>query len=87
MVAFADLSAFGFAAAFFAGFLEGYSKSLTTLWKDHFLLAVESNLVLYGFDGAEFFTRGFQSSEEFEKTRATLAERLPAPGFYACDGD
>ena len=48
---------------------------------------MQSNLILYGFDGEEFFTRGFESSEEFEKTRATLAERLPAPGFYARDWD
>ncbi len=73
--------------AFFAGFLEGYFESLTMWWKDRFLLAVESNLILYGFDGEEFFTRGFESCEEFEKTRATLAERLPAPGFYARDRD
>jgi hypothetical protein len=71
--------------AFFVGFLEGFSKSLTTFWKDLFLLAVESNLILYGFDGEEFFTRGFESSEEFEKTLAALAERLPAPRFYARD--
>ena len=69
--------------AFFAGFLEGFSKSLTLFWKERFLLAVKSNLILYGFDGEEFFTRDFESSEEFEKTRATLAERLPALGFYA----
>ena len=73
--------------AFFAGFLEGCFEALMSWWKDRFLLAVQSNLILYGFDGEEFFTRGFESSEEFEKTRATLAERLPAPGFYARDWD
>jgi hypothetical protein len=40
---------------------------------------------LYGFDGEQFFTREFESSEEFEKTRAALAERLPKPGFYTPD--
>jgi hypothetical protein len=71
--------------AFFVGFLEGYFQSLRLFWEERFLLAVESNAILYGFDGKEFFTRHFESSEEFEKTRATLAERLPVPGFYARD--
>ncbi len=71
--------------AFFVGFLEGYFQSLRLFWEERFLLAVESNAILYGFDGKEFFTRHFESSEEFEKTRATLAERLPVPGFYAHD--
>jgi hypothetical protein len=51
------------------------------------LLAVESNLILYGFDGDRFFTRQFQSPEDFAATRAKLAERLPTPGFYASDRD
>jgi hypothetical protein len=69
--------------AYFVGFLEGCFESLSTWWKDRFLLIVESNLILYGYDGEAFFTRRFDSAEEFERTRATLAERLPAPGFYA----
>lgn len=73
--------------SFFVGFLKGYFESLTTWWGDRFLLAVESNLILYGFDGEEFFTQRFDSPEEFKETRATLAKRLPTPGFYARDGD
>jgi hypothetical protein len=71
--------------AFFVGFLEGFSKSLRVWWKDGFLLTVQSNLILYGFDGEEFFTRDFESHGEFEQTRATLAERLPTPAFYTRD--
>ena len=71
--------------SFFVGFLEGFFKPLRTWRKDRFLLAVKSNLILYGFDGEEFFTRGFESPEEFEETRVELAERLPTPRFYACD--
>ena len=67
---------------FFVGFLEGYFESLKNWWKDRFLLAVESNLILYGFDGEKFFTRQFDSPKKFEKTRVALAKRLPAPGFY-----
>ena len=72
---------------YFVGFLEGYCESLASRWTDRFLLAVESNLILYGFDGDSFFTRQFQSPEDFAATRAKLAERLPTPGFYASDQD
>ena len=68
-------------------FWRATSKSLTTWWKERFLLAVESNLILYGFDGEAFFTRQFDSPEEFKETRATLTKRLPMPGFYAREGD
>ncbi len=51
------------------------------------MLAVESNLILYGYDGEQFFTRRFDSPEEFDRIRGTLAERLPSPGFYAFDQD
>ena len=67
---------------FIAGFVEGFSKSLSAWWKDRFLLAVQSNLILYGFDGEQFFTRGFDSEEEFQRERTTLAECLPTPVFY-----
>ena len=60
-------------------------EPLKTWWKDRFLLAVESNLILYGYDGEQFFTRRFDSREEFGRIRATLGERLPTPGFYARD--
>ena len=46
--------------------------------------AIDTDLVRRG--GEEFFTRGFESSEEFEKTLATLADAFP-PGFYARDWD
>jgi hypothetical protein len=49
------------------------------------VLAVESNLILFGFDGEQFFTRHFDSPEQFEETRAALAERLPKPGYYTHD--
>lgn len=68
--------------ATFVGYLEGYCESLATRWTERFLLAVESNLILFGFDGEKFFTRGFQDPEEFGETRATLAKQLPTPGFY-----
>ena len=35
----------------------------------------------------KFFTRQFDSPEEFKEARATLAKRLPMPGFYAREGD
>ena len=73
--------------SFFAGFVEGFSESLSGWWKDRFLLAVQSNLVLYGFDREQFFTRGFESPEEFQRARAALAERLPTPGFYNSEAD
>ena len=66
---------------YFVGFLEGYFESLKIWWKERFLLAVESNLILYGFDGKKFFTRRFDSPEEFEKTRVALAKRLPRAGL------
>jgi hypothetical protein len=72
---------------FFVGFLEGYRESLKIWWKDYFLLVVESNLILYGFDGEKFFTRRFHSPKTFERTRVALAKRLPAPGFYGRKGD
>jgi hypothetical protein len=72
---------------FFAGFVEGFSESLSALRKDRFLLAVQSNLILYGFDGEQFFTRGFDSEGEFQQARTTLAERLPTPGFYDGNAD
>ena len=72
---------------FFAGFVKGFAESLTGWWKDRFLLSVQSNLILYGFDGEQFFTRNFESSEEFEQTRASLSEYLPTPGFYTSDSD
>ena len=56
-------------------------------WKDRFLLAIESNLILYGFDGKRFFTRRFKSPKAFEKTRVALTKRLPAPGFCSRTGD
>lgn len=71
----------------FVGLLEGCFESLKHSWQDRFLLAVESNLILYGFDGEKFFTRRFESPEEFGKTQAALAERLPTPGFYHRDGE
>ena len=67
---------------FFVGFLEGYFEVLKASWNEPFLLAVESNLILYGFDGVRFFTRQFESPTNFEKTRSKLAHRLPTPGFY-----
>lgn len=73
--------------SYFVGFLEGYWESWGPSWKDPFLLAVQSNLILYGFDGEDFFCRQFDSDDEFEGTRARLAERLPTPGFYAQDWD
>ena len=72
---------------FFAGFVKGFAESLTRRWEAPFLLSVQSNLILYGFDGEQFFTRDFESREEFEQTRAALAERLPTPGFYASDAE
>jgi hypothetical protein len=80
----AEINAF---TTFFDGFLEGYFESLKLRWKDRFLLAVESNLILYGFDGEKFFTRRFNSPKTFEKTRVALAKRLPAPGFFGRNGD
>jgi len=71
---------------FFVGFLEGYFESVKNWWKDRFLLAVESNLILYGFDGQRFFTRRFDSPNRFRKTRVTLAKDLPAPGYYSRHG-
>jgi hypothetical protein len=68
--------------SFFIGFLEGYFETLKTRWNDRFLLAVESNLILYGFDGTKFFMRQYKSPTTFEKNLSTLAERLPNPGFY-----
>lgn len=52
--------------SFFEGLLEGYSESLATWWKEPFLLAVESNLILDGFDGEAILTRQFDSPEEFK---------------------
>jgi hypothetical protein len=66
--------------SFFVGFLEGYWESWGGEWKDPFLLAVQSNLILFGFDGEEFFSWQFDSSEEFAATRAELAGCLPTPG-------
>lgn len=79
----AEIDAF---TTFFVGFLEGYFEWVKTWWKDRFLLAVESNLILYGFDGEKFFTRRFKSPKTFEKARVALAKRLPTPGFYSRDG-
>jgi hypothetical protein len=67
---------------FFVGFLEGSFEVLKASWNDQFLLEVESNLILYGFDGVRFFTRQFQSPTTYERTRNKLAQRLPTPGFY-----
>ena len=75
----AEINAF---TAFFVGMLEACFESLRLWWKERFLLVVESNAVLYGFDGKKFFTRHFKSDKQFERTRATLAKRLPTPGFY-----
>jgi hypothetical protein len=50
-------------------------------------LIVESNLILYGFDGEQSFTRKFHSSQQFEEAGAALAERLPKPGYYTRDRD
>jgi len=72
---------------FFAEFVEGFAQSLAGWWKDRFLLSVQSNLIRYGFDGEQFFTRDFESSEVFKQARTTLAERLPTPGFYTNDSD
>lgn len=71
---------------FFVGFLEGYFESVKDWCKDRFLLAVESNRILYGFDGEKFFTRRFDSRNKFQKTRVTLAKALPAPGYYSRHG-
>lgn len=68
---------------FFVGFLEGYFESVKSWLKDRFLLAVESNLIVFGFDGEKFFTRRFHSSRTFKKTRVALAKHLPAPDFYS----
>ena len=67
---------------FFAGFLDYHFESLKTWWNERFLLAVQSNLILYGFDGEEFFTRRFDSEKAFDKSHIALAKRLPTPGFY-----
>ena len=67
---------------FFGGFLASQFESLKTSWNERFLLTVESNLILYGFDGEKFFTRQFHSHKAYDKTCGVLAKRLPTPGFY-----
>jgi hypothetical protein len=43
---------------------------------------VDSNLILHGFDGEEFFEEQFESSESFEERRAEPEKLYPTPGFY-----
>jgi len=73
--------------SYFIGFLKGYFESFAVVWKDRFLLAVQSNLILYGFDGDKFFTQDFNSARKFAKTRAELSKTLPTPGFYVSAGE
>lgn len=67
---------------FLYGYLTGFFEWVKTCWDEPFLLVVQSNLILYGFDGTKFFTEQFESPSRFEKARRKLAERLPSPGFY-----
>ena len=64
------------------GLQKGYWESCRNQWKDHFLLKVPSNLILYGFDGQEFFERGFADGDDFDRALAELSRRLPEPGCY-----
>ncbi len=64
------------------GFLEGYAGTFP--WKTPFLLAVDSNNLLYGFSPTEgFFHRAFDEPEDYSRTRKELSVTLPAPIFYS----
>jgi hypothetical protein len=66
--------------AHLVGFQEGYYKCQQHL-QEPFFLVVESNLILYGFDGKKFFEKQY-GAKGFEKRRKQLESRLPTPDFY-----
>ena len=68
--------------AFFSVFRKGFYETAWRHRQEPFLLKVDSNHILYGFDGWKFFEEQPDSSEKFEKRRAELEELLPTPGFY-----
>jgi hypothetical protein len=68
--------------SYFVAYQKGYYETASRHSQEPFLLCVESNFILYGFDGQEFFDEQFDSKESFTKRRAELEDRLPVPGFY-----
>ncbi|MBI4603616.1 MAG: hypothetical protein HY721_16815 [Planctomycetes bacterium] len=69
--------------AYLVGFQSGYYETAGRQRQETFLLSVESNHILYGFDGRRFFEKSIVSEKTFTRRRSQLAKHLPAPGFYA----
>jgi hypothetical protein len=68
--------------SYFVGFQQGFYETAGRHLQKPFILSVDSNLILFGFDGKKFFEEEFESEVLYYKHRAELKKRLPTPRYF-----